>query len=101
LQEAIINSPFDSHFKTSLQHQWIMARSLKNIKTNIETGVKTESTVAANRHYYSMSEYSEPISKTKKYYWRVYIHYMPLSNHYWWSMLILSTLFLSKDLNHL
>ncbi|MBA6342575.1 endonuclease/exonuclease/phosphatase family protein [Colwellia sp. MB02u-10] len=66
LQEAIINSPFDSHFKASLQHQWIMARSFKNIKTNIETGVKTGSTVAAKAHYYSVSEHSEPISKTKK-----------------------------------
>jgi endonuclease/exonuclease/phosphatase (EEP) superfamily protein YafD len=66
LQEAIINTPFDRHFKASLQHQWIMARSFKNIKTNIETGVKTGSTVAAKKHYYSVSEHSEPISKTKK-----------------------------------
>ncbi|TWX71382.1 endonuclease/exonuclease/phosphatase family protein [Colwellia sp. C1TZA3] len=66
LQEAIINSPFDSHFKASLQHQWIMARSFKNIRTNIETGVKTGSTVAAQTHYCSASEHSEPISKTKK-----------------------------------
>jgi endonuclease/exonuclease/phosphatase (EEP) superfamily protein YafD len=43
-----------------------MARSFKNVKTNIETGVKTGSTVAAKKHYYSASKHSEPISKTKK-----------------------------------
>jgi endonuclease/exonuclease/phosphatase (EEP) superfamily protein YafD len=66
LQEAILNSPFDLHFKKSLKHQWIMARSFRNVKTNIETGVKTGSTVAANKHYFSVSKNSEPISKTKK-----------------------------------
>jgi endonuclease/exonuclease/phosphatase (EEP) superfamily protein YafD len=66
LQEAILNSSFDSHFKKSLQHQWIMARSFKHVKTNIETGVKTGSTVAAKKYYFSVSKHSEPISKTKK-----------------------------------
>lgn len=66
LQEAILNTPFDSHFNKSLQHQWMMARSFKNLKTNIETGVKTGSTVAAEKHYFSVSKYSEPISNTKK-----------------------------------
>lgn len=66
LQEAIVNSPFDIHFNESLQHQWIMARSFKNIKTNIETGVKTGSTVTAKQHYFSASTHSEPITKTKK-----------------------------------
>ena len=66
LQEAIINSPFDRHFKKSFQHQWIMARSFKSVKTNIETGVKTGSTVAAKNHYFSVSKHSEPLSKTKK-----------------------------------
>jgi endonuclease/exonuclease/phosphatase (EEP) superfamily protein YafD len=66
LQEAILNSPFDNNFTQSEQHQWIMARSFKNIKTNIETGVKTGSTVAAKQLYFSASKYSEPISNTKK-----------------------------------
>jgi len=66
LQEAILNSPFDTHFKKSLQHQWMMARSFKHIKTNIETGIKTGSTVAAKKYYFSASKHSEPISKTKK-----------------------------------
>jgi len=66
LQEAILNSPFDSHFNRSLQHQWIMASSFKNIKTNIETGVKTGSTVGVKQHYFSASTHSEPITKTKK-----------------------------------
>jgi endonuclease/exonuclease/phosphatase (EEP) superfamily protein YafD len=66
LQEAILNSPFDIHFKRSLKHQWIMARSFRNIKTNIETGVKTGSTVAAKQHAFSVSKHSEPISQTKK-----------------------------------
>lgn len=66
LQEAILNSPFDSHFNQSLQHQWIMARSFRDVKTNIETGVKTGSTVAAKKHFFTASKYSEPITKTKK-----------------------------------
>lgn len=66
LQEAILNSPFDLHFKESLQHQWIMARSFKNLKTNIVTGVKTGSNVAAKRHHFSASVHGEPITKTKK-----------------------------------
>ena len=66
LQEAIVNSPFDIHFNQSFQHQWIMARSFRNLKTNIETGVKTGSTVAAKKHYFLASKHSEPISKTKK-----------------------------------
>ena len=66
LQEAILNSPYDVDFKKSLQHQWMMARSFKNVKTNIETGVKTGSTVAAQQHYFSVSKPSEPVSQTKK-----------------------------------
>lgn len=66
LQEAILNSPFDIHFNKSLQHQWIMARSFRNIQTKIETGVKTGSTVAAKNHHFSASVHSEPITKTKK-----------------------------------
>jgi endonuclease/exonuclease/phosphatase (EEP) superfamily protein YafD len=66
LQEAILNSPFDSHFNQSLQHQWIMARSFKNLKTKIVTGVKTGSSVAAETHHFLASAHSEPISQTKK-----------------------------------
>jgi len=73
LQEAILNSPLDIHFNKSLKHQWIMARSFRNVKTNIETGVKTGSTVAAKKHSFSVSKHSEPISKTKK---------MMLATHY-------------------
>lgn len=66
LQEAIVNSPFDSVFKMSLQHQWIMACSFRSTKTNIETGVKTGAAVAAKKHSFTVSQYSEPITKTKK-----------------------------------
>lgn len=66
LQEAILNSPFDGMFNHSLQHQWIMASSFKNVKSNIETGVKTGSSVVANKHFFSASAHSEPITKTKK-----------------------------------
>lgn len=66
LQEAILNSPFDGHFEKSFHHQWIMARSFRHVKTNIETGVKTGASVAANKHYFSASEHCEPLSKTKK-----------------------------------
>lgn len=66
LQEAILNSPFDVHFNKSVQHQWIMARSFRNVKTNIETGVKTGSTVVAQQYYFSASTHGEPITRTKK-----------------------------------
>lgn len=66
LQEAILNSPFDILFNKSLQHLWIMARSFRNVQTNIETGVKTGSTVAAKKHYFSASTHNEPVTKTKK-----------------------------------
>lgn len=66
IQEAILNSPFDKYFTHSLQHQWIMARSFKHIKSNIETGVKTGSMVAAYKHDFSISEYGEPFTNTKK-----------------------------------
>lgn len=65
-QEAIVNSSFDTHFNSSTQHQWMMARSFINVKTNIETGVKTGSTVAAKKYYFSASKHKEPISQTKK-----------------------------------
>ena len=52
LQEAILNSPFDGMFHHSSQHQWIMASSFKNVKSNIETGVKTGSSVMANKHFF-------------------------------------------------
>lgn len=66
LQEAILNTPFDSLFHQSLQHQWIMARSFKHVKSNIETGVKTGSCVAALEHYFAASKHGEPFSNTKK-----------------------------------
>jgi len=66
LQEAVLNSSFDNLFNASSQHQWIMASSFMSIKTSIETGVKTGSTVAAVEHYFSASAHGEPITKTKK-----------------------------------
>lgn len=66
LQEAILNTPFDIHFNQSLRHQWIMARSFKTVKTDIDTGVKTGCNVAAQEHYFSVSKHYEPISQTKK-----------------------------------
>jgi len=66
LQEAVFNSPFDLLFSQSTQHQWIMARSFKNLQTSVETGIKTGSSVTANKHFCSASPYSEPITRTKK-----------------------------------
>ncbi|AWY01841.1 hypothetical protein A8139_19150 [Marinomonas primoryensis] len=66
LQEAILNSSFDNLFNASSEHQWIMASSFMSVKTSIETGVKTGSTVTAEKHYFSASAHGEPITKTKK-----------------------------------
>lgn len=78
LQEAILNSPFDSQFHQSLQHQWIMARSFRHLKSNIVTGVKTGSSVAAKTHYFSASKHGEPFSNTKK---MLLTTEYPLHNH--------------------
>ena len=66
LQEAVLNSPFDGLFNHSSQHQWIMASSFRNVKSNIETGVKTGSSVVASKHFFSASAHSEPVTNTKK-----------------------------------
>ena len=66
LQEAVLNSPFDNLFHHSSQHQWIMASSFRNLKTKIETGVKTGASVAAQTQYFSASEHGEPLTRTKK-----------------------------------
>mgnify|MGYP000023505967 CR=1 FL=1 len=66
LQEAVLNSPFDNLFHKSSQHQWIMASSFRNVKTNIETGVKTGSSVTAKSQYFSASDHGEPLTQTKK-----------------------------------
>lgn len=66
LQEAVLNSPYDGLFQHSTQHQWIMASSFKNLKSNIETGVKTGSSVVANKHFFSASAHGEPVTNTKK-----------------------------------
>ncbi|WP_421849831.1 endonuclease/exonuclease/phosphatase family protein [Marinomonas sp.] len=66
LQEAILNSPYDGLFNHSSQHQWIMASSFKHVKSNIETGVKTGSSVVASKHFFSASAHSEPVTNTKK-----------------------------------
>ncbi|SIS73899.1 endonuclease/exonuclease/phosphatase family protein [Neptunomonas antarctica] len=66
LQEAIVNSPFDTYFEKSLTYQWIMARSFRDLRTNLETGIKTGSTVAAKTKVLMASLHSEPFSKTKK-----------------------------------
>jgi endonuclease/exonuclease/phosphatase (EEP) superfamily protein YafD len=66
LQEAILNSRFDIQFSASIEHQWIMARSFKNLRSDIETGVKTGSRVAAIEYKLAASAHGEPITKTKK-----------------------------------
>jgi len=66
LQEAILNSRFDIQFNASTEHQWIMARSFKNMRSHIETGVKTGSRVAASEYTLAASTHGEPITQTKK-----------------------------------
>jgi endonuclease/exonuclease/phosphatase (EEP) superfamily protein YafD len=66
LQEAVLNSRFDFQFTRSREHQWIMARSFKNMRDNVENGIKTGCRVAAIEHTFAASAHSEPITKTKK-----------------------------------
>lgn len=66
LQEAVLNSPFDQHFESSNEHQWIMARSFKHVKSNIETGVKTGASAVAKDYRFASSYHSEPITQTRK-----------------------------------
>jgi endonuclease/exonuclease/phosphatase (EEP) superfamily protein YafD len=66
LQEAVLNSRFDLEFTQSTEHQWMMARSFKNLRNNIETGVKTGAAVAAQDFSFASSFHGEPITNTKK-----------------------------------
>lgn len=66
LQEAIANSPYDAIFHHSLQHQWLMARSFRNVETDIENGVSTGSTVTPTQEYFAASTHGEPFTRTKK-----------------------------------
>lgn len=77
LQEAITNSPFDGLFDNSTHQQWIMARSFRNTRTNIENGISTGSSVAPLTEYFAASSHSEPFTKTKK---MLLATYYPLQN---------------------
>ncbi len=66
IQEAILHSPFDSFFEKSSKYQWIMASSFLDLRTNIETGIKTGATVPAKTNVAIASLHVEPFSKTKK-----------------------------------
>lgn len=66
LQEAVINTGFDSMFLNSEQFEWVMAKSHGSVKTNISTGVKTGSVVPSEARSFFLSPDSEPLLKTPK-----------------------------------
>lgn len=66
LQEAVTNAPSDHLFEQDNALQWVMARSFKYPKTEIETGVKTGCLAATSARQLYISEHTEPLLQTRK-----------------------------------
>lgn len=66
LQEAVTNAPSDPLFEGDNALQWVMARSFRHRKTDIETGVKTGCLAATCDRQFYVSEYTEPLLQTRK-----------------------------------
>jgi len=66
LQEAVINTASDSLFTDSERFQWIMARSFRHQRTEIETGVKTGAVCNAYEKHFYLSPHAEPLFNTQK-----------------------------------
>ncbi len=66
LQEAVFNAPSDPLFTTNDGLEWIMARSFRHPRTQVEHGVKTGCVVAPSEQHFYMSPHSEPVSQTQK-----------------------------------
>lgn len=66
LQEAVSNAPSDSLFRSSQRFEWIMARSFRNGRTGVETGVKTGCTAQVREESFYLSPHAEPVSHTQK-----------------------------------
>ncbi|PZO88965.1 MAG: endonuclease/exonuclease/phosphatase family protein [Micavibrio aeruginosavorus] len=66
LQESVINTRFDPMFSETEYHEWVMARSHRNLKTLAATGIKTGSSAASIQSNFYISPDVEPIFKTPK-----------------------------------
>lgn len=66
LQEAVFNAPSDPLFTINDGLEWIMARSFRHPRTQVEHGVKTGCVVAPSEQHFYMSPHSEPVSQTQK-----------------------------------
>lgn len=66
LQEAVANAPTDAEFDSSLRFGWIMARSFRDKRSQVEHGIKTGCVADALESHYYLSPHSEPLSQTQK-----------------------------------
>ena len=66
LQEAVLNAPSDSLFKSSNRFEWVMARSFRHPRTKVEHGVKTGCVATASERHFYLSPHAEPVLQTQK-----------------------------------
>ncbi len=66
LQEAVLNTRFDSIFNNPERMEWVMARTYSHKTTSISTGVKTGCSVKSAAQAFYISPDVEPIVKTPK-----------------------------------
>lgn len=66
LQEAVLNAPSDHLFAEDTSLQWVMARSFKHRKSEIETGIKTGCIATTSYREFYVSEHTEPLLQTRK-----------------------------------
>ena len=66
LQEAVSNAPSDAFFNHNNRFEWMMARSHRHPRTQVETGVKTGCVAQSRSSCIYASPHSEPIVNTQK-----------------------------------
>ncbi|MFK7853804.1 MAG: endonuclease/exonuclease/phosphatase family protein [Granulosicoccus sp.] len=66
LQEAVLNAPTDSLFKQSQRFEWVMARSFRDPRSQIEHGVKTGCVARSVERHFMLSPHAEPLLQTQK-----------------------------------
>lgn len=66
LQEAVMNAPSDHLFTESQRLRWVMARSFRHPRTDVEHGVKTGCVVQSVEQHFYLSPHAEPVIHTQK-----------------------------------
>lgn len=66
LQEAVTNAPTDAVFENNPRLGWIMARSFRHRRSQVEHGIKTGSVAEPLESHFYLSPHAEPVSQTQK-----------------------------------